>query len=45
VPTRDEYLARPLAGRLERLARTPDELADVIQGRTEETLTTTTSSS
>jgi hypothetical protein len=33
VPSRDEYLRRPLAERLARLAHTPDELSDAIRGR------------
>jgi hypothetical protein len=33
MPTRIEYLQRPLEQRLERLARTPDELAAAIEGR------------
>lgn len=33
MATRDEYLAQPLAERLARLARTPDEIAAAINGR------------
>ena len=38
MPTRDEYLKRPLAERLARLSRTPDELADAIRGQTDAAL-------
>src|SRR3989304_5118013 len=34
MPTRDEYLKRPLAERLGSLARAPDELAVAIRGQT-----------
>lgn len=33
--TRDEYLAQPLAARLARLARLPDEIAEAIAGRSD----------
>ncbi len=32
MPSRDEYLKRPLADRLARLAKTPDELSAAIRG-------------
>lgn len=35
MPTRDQYAALPLAQRLERLTRTPDDLAATIRGRSE----------
>jgi hypothetical protein len=35
MPTRDDYLALPLAERLARLARLPDELAAAIAGRSD----------
>ncbi len=33
MPTRDEYLSRPLEQRLARLARTPDDVAAAMAGR------------
>jgi hypothetical protein len=33
MPSREVYAGLPLAQRLERLARTPDDLASAIQGR------------
>lgn len=35
MPTRDEYLARPLADRLARLARTADDLAATVTDRSD----------
>jgi hypothetical protein len=35
MATRDDYLAQPLAARLARLARTPDDLASAMAGRSE----------
>lgn len=35
MPTREEYAALPLSQRLERLARTPDDLATALRGRTD----------
>jgi len=35
MTTRDDYLQRPLAERLARLARTPDDLASAIDGRSD----------
>ena len=38
MATRDEWLKRSLQERLDRLARTPDELADAIHGQTDAAL-------
>lgn len=38
MPTRDDYLQQPLAERLARLERTPDELAEAIRGHDDATL-------
>jgi len=38
MPSRDDYLHQPLAGRLARLAKTPDELAAAIGGRSDAAL-------
>jgi hypothetical protein len=38
MATREEWLAHPLQQRLDRLARTPDELADAIHGRSDAVL-------
>jgi len=35
MPSRDEWLTRPLRERLERMARTPEDLAVAIQGRSD----------
>jgi hypothetical protein len=35
MPSRDEWLTRPLPQRLERMGRTPDELAAAIQGKSD----------
>lgn len=38
MPTREDYLTQPLATRLERLQRTPDELAAALVGQDDATL-------
>lgn len=38
MPTRDEYLGKPLTDRLARLGRTPAELAAAIQEQSDATL-------
>jgi hypothetical protein len=38
MPSRDDYLSLPLAKRIERLARTPDDVADAIAGLSDEAL-------
>jgi hypothetical protein len=35
MPSRDEYLNQPLAARLARLAKTPDELSDAVRGQSD----------
>ena len=38
MPSRDDYLHQPLAERLARLAKTPDELSDAVRGRSDAAL-------
>lgn len=38
MPTREDYLTQPIATRLERLQRTPDELAAALAGQDDATL-------
>ena len=38
MPTREEYLTRPIGDRVTRLRRTPDEVARVLDGRDDRTL-------
>lgn len=38
MPTREEYLTAPVADRVARLRRTPDEVARILEGRDDRTL-------